>query len=94
MKFISICAIVASTNALKVAEPVRVVNGGPIGSGNCLAPLEISQKELNIQLDFFSRSFSKTHYDNAMKIYNDMIGNGPLPIISGVHSWKLYDGAF
>ena len=48
MKFISICAIIASAAALRVADPARVVNGGPLGSGDCLAPLDVSQKELDI----------------------------------------------
>ena len=76
MKFISIIAIIASASAVRLAEPARVVNGGPLAAGDCLAPLDVSQKELDNQLDYFSRSFSKTHYNNAINIYNALLEQG------------------
>merc|ERR1719329_1409515 len=62
----------------------------------CADPLEISQKELDVQLDYFSRSFDKFHYENAMNIYAEMKKQGKEPVTgpSGVHTWELYDKAF
>ena len=38
----------------------------------CAEALEVSEEELNIQLDYFSRNFDMKHYDNAMKIYTEL----------------------
>ena len=34
--------------------------------------LEISKENLLIELDYFSRSFDREHYTNAMKIYTEL----------------------
>jgi hypothetical protein len=61
----------------------------------CQTPLDITQKELDVQLDYFSRTFDKHHYENAMNIYNEMKKKGTDPIMAnGVHTWELYDHAF
>jgi hypothetical protein len=59
-------------------------------------PLPITQKQLDIELDFFSRSFEKQHYINAMNIYAEMKKQGKDPVTGpmGVHTWELYDKAF
>jgi len=62
----------------------------------CADPLDITQKELDVQLDYFSRSFDKFHYENAMNIYAELKKQGKEPVTgpSGVHTWELYDKAF
>ena len=59
----------------------------------CEEALEISQEQLYIELDYFSRSFQRSHYDNAMKIYSELGKEGKHPKLF-VHSWELYDSAF
>ena len=45
-----------------------------IPSANCPKDgFEISQKTLDIELDYFSRNFDKKHYENAMKIYDELV---------------------
>ena len=90
MKF-SILALIATASAVKLSDPGPVVNGHE--TGTCIAALDISQKELDVQLDYFSRSFSKIHYDNAMAIYGELLKGGQKPRLSA-HTWELYDGAF
>ena len=48
---------------------------------------------MDIELDYFSRTFDKAHYDNAMDIYNELLKAGKKPRAS-VHTWELYDNAF
>ena len=59
----------------------------------CAEPLEISEANLRVELDYFSRRFEKKHYDNAMKIYSELKKKGAAPQLS-VHTWELYDKAF
>ena len=83
----------AGAQALAATDPARIVNGAPVAATECIAPLDVSQKELDIQLDYFSRSFSMTHYENAMNIYKGLLEKGEQPRVS-IHTWELYDGAF
>ena len=55
----------------------------------CEPALEISGKEMNYQMDMFSRNFNKVHYDNAIKIADELKTKPPQ-----VHTWELYDAAF
>ena len=90
MKF-ALLALIATVASVRVTDPGRVVNGHE--TGTCIAPIDISQKELDIQLDYFSRSFAKVHYNNAVAIYNELVAGGQKPRMS-IHTWELYDGAF
>jgi hypothetical protein len=38
----------------------------------CHDPLPITQKQLDVELDYFSRSFDKHHYENAMNIMAEL----------------------
>ena len=38
----------------------------------CEEALEVSQVELDIQLDYFSRRLDMKYYTNAMKIYEEL----------------------
>ena len=62
----------------------------------CNDPLPITQKALDVELDYFSRSFDKHHYYNAMNLYAELKKQGRDPVTgpSGVHTWELFDKAF
>jgi len=62
----------------------------------CNDALPITQAQLDIELDYFSRCFDKHHYYNAMNIYAEMKkqGKDPKTGATGVHTWELYDHAF
>lgn len=97
MKFYSLIAVVASASAVQLAgadnsNPGPIVNGAITGS--CTPALDVSQAQLDVQLDYFSRSFDMVHYNNAMNIYNAMVSKGGLKPRVSVHTWELYDGAF
>ena len=59
----------------------------------CEPALDVTQQELDIQLDYFSRNFNMDHYKNAMSIYAQLKKDGKDPKLS-VHTWELYDHAF
>ena len=95
MKFsIAIVALLGFTSAVKLdkqtAHPVK------LSFAHMEAPcedLEMTQQELDVQLDYFSRRFDQVHYDNAMKIYTELKKKGQDPKVK-VHTWELYDKAF
>merc|ERR1712086_388684 len=60
-----------------------------LAAADCEPALEISGKEMNYQMDMFSRNFNKVHYDNAAKIADELKTKLPQ-----VHTWELYDAAF
>jgi len=96
MKFYSIIAAVATVSAVQLnnadnTNPGPIINGGI--TGTCTPALDVSQSQLDVQLDYFSRSFDMVHYNNAMNVYNALIKKGEKPRVS-VHTWELYDGAF
>ena len=51
---------------------------------------------MDIELDYFSRSFDKHHYENAMNIMAELkkLGKDPITGPTGVHTWELYDKSF
>ena len=53
---------------------------------DCDPALDVSQKQLDIELDFFSRTFDEKRYRNAKLIYNELIKKGEHPRVS-VHTW-------
>jgi len=59
----------------------------------CEPALDVSEKQLYIELDYFSRSYDIKHYNNAVKIYNELKGDGLNPRMF-VTSWELYDRGF
>ena len=42
----------------------------------CPEPLEISVEEMNIRMDFFSRTFDKRWYNDSMKIWDELKKKG------------------
>ena len=55
-------------------------------TGNCDPSLEVSQKQMDIELDYFSRTFDEKRYRNAKIIYNALLDKGDHPRVS-VHTW-------
>ena len=62
-------------------------------SVGCEPAIDVSQKQLDIELDYFSRNFDYKHYKKAMQIYKEMQKQGKDPKVS-IHTWELYDAAF
>ena len=61
--------------------------------GSCDEALDVSEEELGIQLDYFSRRLDIKYYDNAMKIYAELKKMGKDPKVA-IHTYELYDKAF
>ncbi len=94
---ISLLALLALT-----AQAVQIENTSELGYtvvnnkifvDGCPLPLALTQEQLDIELDFFSRKFDKQHYDNALSIYKALKKEGKDPKVS-VKTWELYDHAF
>ena len=89
MKFIALAAI-----ALLGVTAVTLDHKSAAGLNEpCEPALDVSEKQLYIELDYFSRSFDIKHYNNAVKIYNELKGDGLNPRMF-VTSWELYDKSF
>ena len=80
MKFAAAIALVGLTQGIKLEQP-------------CEEALEVSEENLNVELDYFSRRCDRKHYDNAMKIYGELTKQGKNPRVF-VNTWELYDNAF
>lgn len=59
----------------------------------CEPAIDVSQKQLDIELDYFSRSFNPKNYKKAMQVYKELKKQGKDPKVS-IHTWELYDQAF
>ena len=81
MRFSLIAAALAAVSAVKLSEP-------------CEPAIDVSQKQLDIELDKFQRGFDKNHYKRAMMIYNEMRAHQGLNPHVRVNTWELYDKAF
>merc|ERR1712147_11221 len=60
----------------------------------CEPAIDVSQEQLDKEIDLFSRTFDQKHYDTAMLIYNEMRKHQGLNPHIRVHTWELYDKAF
>merc|ERR1711998_10311 len=66
----AVSAIKIDTEESYTADPLSyTVLNNKIFRSECPLPLEKSEEEMQLQLSQFSRTFDKTNYDNAMKIY-------------------------
>ena len=59
----------------------------------CEEALDVSQHNLDVQLDYYSRRLDRKYYNQAMLIYKEMKDQGLNPKMS-IHTWELYDKAF
>ena len=62
-------------------------------AAGCEPAIDVSQKQLDIELDYFSRNFDRKHYKKAMQIYGELKKQGKSPKTS-IHTYELYDNAF
>lgn len=82
-------------NNMVLAPPIsetfiQLETGAAVG---CEPAIDVSQKQLDIELDYFSRNFDRKHYKKAMQIYKELKKQGKDPKVS-IHTWELYDAAF
>ena len=61
---------------------------------NCTERLEYSQEQFDKELEWFSRSLNKSHFDNALEIYEALTEKKSFKGKFLVHTWELYDKAF
>ena len=47
-----------------------------------------------MEIEWFSRSLNKTHFDNALEIYDYLTEKKQFTGKFLVHTWELYDKAF
>jgi len=59
----------------------------------CEPALDVSQQQLDIELDQFSRTFDRKRYNQARIIYDELRKQGKTPRVA-IHTWELYDRAF
>ena len=98
---IAVSALIATTSAIQLEEKNTEAqlwlypNGDVVNldENGCDDGLEISEAQLYIELDYFSRKFDRKNYDNAMKIYDELKKLGKNPKLF-VNTWELYDAAF
>ena len=64
-----VVALLSTTQAVRT-EQMDSVHTFPVMS--CENPMEITEKQLRIELDYFSRNFDKQHYNAAMTIYKEL----------------------
>ena len=81
MRFALIASVLAAVSAVQLTTP-------------CEPAIDVSQKQLDIELDKFQRGFDKNHYKRAMMIYNEMRAHQGLNPQVRVNTWELYDKAF
>ena len=84
-------AIVQHQPAVPVASTLLQTES-TTGAG-CEPAIDVSQKQLDIELDYFSRNFDRKHYKKAMQVYKELKKQGKDPKVS-IHTWELYDAAF
>ena len=77
MKFFAAIAFIASVSAVSVTQ---------MGGEDCDPALDVSEKQLNIELDFFSRTFDEKRYRNARIIYDALLAKGEKPRVN-IHTW-------
>ena len=81
-----VVALLSTTQAVRTEQV-------PFPVMSCENPMEITEKQLRIELDYFSRNFDKKHYNAAMTIYKELKAQGENPQLY-VQTWELYDKAF
>ena len=60
----------------------------------CDPALPMTEEQMKIEMDYFSRKFDIKHYNNAMKIFAELKKNGFQGKGPHVTTWELYDKAF
>ena len=97
MKFsYALVALLGATSAIKVVAPPAAKNATSLAAVKepCEPALDVSQKQLDIELDYFSRNFDMKHYNNAVTIFNELKKNGSGDPKLHFNTWELYDKSF
>ena len=61
---------------------------------SCNTRLNYTQDQFDKEIEWFSRSLNKTHFDNALEIYEYLSEKKQFTGKFLVHTWELYDKAF
>jgi hypothetical protein len=89
---LGVASAVQLENQMEQANKYEVVNNKIFLDG-CPTPLPETEAELALQLEEFSRTLDKTHYNNAMHIYGELKKAGKDPKIR-VNTYEFLDKAF
>ena len=89
MKFTALLALFATASAVQLDS----LPGSETPCISTAAPLNVDEATLNAQLEYFSRSFDKRHYNNAMIIYGELKKRGLDPKVR-VNTYEIYDKSF
>ena len=60
----------------------------------CEPALPMTEEQMKIEMDYFSRKFDIKHYNNAMKIFAELKSKGFKGANPRVTTWELYDKSF
>ena len=63
-------------------------------SAPCEPALVMTEENMLAEMDYFSRKFDVKHYNNAMKIFAELKGNGFQGKAPKVTTWELYNKSF
>ena len=77
---LAVASVQAVTLENQVASSVKyeVVNNKIFLDG-CPTPIPNTEEELGLQLEEFGRTLDKTHYNNALAIYDELLKAGKNP---------------
>ena len=85
--------LIASASAVSLNSTAKPITDKSIidatGPKPCAPALEVTDKNMNREMDLFSRTFDQKHYDAAMQIAKQLKVVAP-----AVSTWDLYDKAF
>ena len=98
----AVLALLGFTSAIVEKEPVPIAEAllqieqrSELAlEAGCEPAIDVSQAQLDIELDYFSRSFDRKHYKKAMQIYKALKKNFAVNPKVSIHTWELYDAAF
>ena len=91
MKFTALLMLGATASAFNNQE--KLYDLMQLQTEECPEPLEISEDELHYQLGEFSRNFNMEHWNNAMKIKEELSKQNKNPRFA-VTTKELYDKSF
>ena len=91
---LAVASVQAVTLENQVASSVKyeVVNNKIFLDG-CPTPIPNTEEELGLQLEEFGRTLDKTHYKNALAIYDELLKAGKNPKVR-VNTYEFLDKAF
>ena len=95
MKFTAFLALFSVSEAVTLSskDSLGGISIRPKINAPCEPAIDVSQEQLEKDLDKFSRTFDKKNYKHAMLVYAELKKQGLNPKVD-VHTWELYDKAF